>query len=86
MHLIHAVLLICATGLPRAECQPETALNVIRAPDSTTFGLCGIQSQGYLASTAFSQYLDKGVYLKILCTKSHEVLKTQGVPAGTHQP
>ncbi|MDX1400324.1 MAG: hypothetical protein R3245_00235 [Kiloniellales bacterium] len=85
MHLIQAVLLICATGMPRAECQPETAFDVIRAPDSTTFGLCGIQSQGYLASTAFSQYLDKENYLKIVCTKSHEVLETKAVPAGTHQ-
>ncbi len=86
MHLIKAILLICATSVPRAECQPETAHDVMRAPDSTTFGHCGLQSQGLLASTALSQSLAEGHYLKILCTRSHVDVKTEAVLTGTRHP
>ena len=67
MELVNAVLLICAAAIPRAECQPETALDVIVAPDATTVGLCGFQSQAYLASMRLSKTLGKGTYLKIQC-------------------
>ena len=86
MHLIEVVLLICATSMPRADCQPDTAFDVIRAPKSKTFGLCGLQSQGLVARTALSRILAEGYYLKIVCTKSHGDYETEAMLSREHHP
>jgi hypothetical protein len=71
MHLIESILLICSTTLPRAECQPDTALDVIIGPKATSARLCGFQSQAFLAPTTLAATLAKGTYLKIQCKRAH---------------
>ena len=71
MDLIKSILLICSTALPRAECQPDTALDPIIGPKATTARLCGFQSQAFLARTAFAEALAKETYLKIQCKRAH---------------
>ena len=71
MGFVKVVLLICATSLPRAECQPESALDVILGPETTSLSFCGFQAQAFLARMAFSEKLHEGTYLKIQCTLGH---------------
>ena len=71
MDLVKTILLICSTTLPRSECQPDTALDVIIGPKVTTMGLCGIQSQAFIAATWFTETLAEGTYLKIQCKMAH---------------
>ena len=76
MELLKAILLICSTALPRAECQPETALHVIIGPEATTASLCGFQSLAYLATTTLAETLSEGTYLKIQCKRAHSTVMT----------
>ena len=76
MDLLKAVLLICSTTLPRAECQPDTALHVITGPEATTASLCGFQSQAYLATTTLAETLSEGTYLEIQCKRAQSTAMT----------
>ncbi len=67
MELVKAVILICSTALPAADCEPETALDVIVAPQNSSMELCGFHAQAYLASGAFADRLGEGTYLKVQC-------------------
>ena len=71
MEMIKVVVLVCATTTPRAECQPDTALDVINAPNASTMGLCSLQAQAYVAQTAIAGALASDAYLKIQCTRRH---------------
>jgi len=73
MHLISAVILICSTSVAPANCQPDTALHVLVAPEATSYGLCGLQSQAYLASTSLASELGDDRYPKFVCTRRHFV-------------
>ena len=77
MEMVNAVLLICAVTVPRAECQPETALDVLVAPEATTTGLCGFQSQAYIASLRLSETLGKTTYLKIQCKMGRRAITAE---------
>lgn len=69
MELFKVVLLICTTSLPRAECESQTALQVINGPEARNELACGLQSQAFLASTAIGRGLTPNEYLKILCRR-----------------
>lgn len=71
MHLISAIVLICSTAVAPADCQADTALDVLVAPEATSFGLCGLQSQAYLAATLLAPQLGDGRYPKFVCTRRH---------------
>ena len=62
------VILICALGMPRAECDLQTAEAVIQGPMAAHAGRCGLLGQAYLAETPLADYLDGEHYLKINCT------------------
>ncbi len=65
MEFVKVLLLVCAAGLPRGDCQVDTALDVIAGPANPM--ACGVMSQAYVASTAISRSLADGDYLKIFC-------------------
>ena len=69
MELFKVVLLICTTSLPHAECQSETALQVINGPEARSEMACGMPSQAFLAGTAIGRGLTPNEYLKILCRR-----------------
>ncbi|WP_193371046.1 hypothetical protein [Pelagibius marinus] len=66
---IKTVVLICSNTLSRSQCQPSTALDILVAPGATTFGLCGLQAQAYIANSTLAQELSKDSFLKIICTR-----------------
>ena len=74
------LILICALGVPRADCSIDTAMTVVQGPDAGHPAQCGFLGQAYLASTAIANYLDGEHYLKILCTAG-EPIEVRTAPA-----
>ena len=70
MGLLQVLILVCAVTTPRGACQPETALDVIRAPDARSELMCGFHGQAYLASTAIGRRLRIDEYVKVKCTRT----------------
>lgn len=71
MQMVSAVILICSTAVAPADCQPDTALDVLVAPKATGHSLCGLQSQAFLASSILAPQLGDGRYPKLVCTRRH---------------
>ncbi len=69
MQMVSAVILICSTAVAPADCQPDSALDVLVAPRATGHSLCGLQSQAYLAASALAPQLGDGRYPKLVCTR-----------------
>lgn len=66
--MMKTLILICALGMARADCDSETAIAVVQGPDAGGLAQCGFLGQAYLADTAMANYLDGEHYMKILCT------------------
>lgn len=60
------LLLICATGVSPADCQIETAIDVIQGPETTSAAACAFQGQAQLADTALPIRPGE-TYLKVRC-------------------
>ena len=66
--MMKTLVLICALGMPRADCSTTTAEAVIEGPEAASLVQCGLHGQAYIAHTAIAGYLDGEHYLKITCT------------------
>jgi hypothetical protein len=64
--MLQIVILICATSLLPAECQTNTALDVIVGPKASNPMMCGLQGQAYVARTAIVGR-SPNEYVKIKC-------------------
>jgi hypothetical protein len=63
------LVLICATTLSHADCQPKTAVDVVRGPTVDNPMMCAMNAQTMIARTDLVQS-DGGEYMKIVCTRS----------------
>lgn len=63
------VILICSLTLSHADCQPNTALDVVRGPPVDNPAMCSFNAQAMLASTDLLR-LDQGQYMKVVCASS----------------
>ena len=63
------VILICSTALSHADCQPKSAIDVVRGPIVDNPTMCGFNAQAMLARTDLVQS-DGAEYVKIVCTRS----------------
>lgn len=70
---VKTLLLICALGMPRGECNVETATAVVRGPDADSVVTCGLHGQAYIAEGALAGYLADGHYMKISCTTGRRI-------------
>lgn len=70
MNFFKVILLVCATSVPRGECQIDTAMDIITGPDARNEVTCGMMSQAYVATTTLGRRLTDDEYLKILCRRS----------------
>jgi hypothetical protein len=61
------LLLICALGMPRADCSVATAEAVIQGPESGSLVPCGSMVKPTSHHGAITGYLDGTHYLKITC-------------------
>ena len=69
------LLLICTTGVSPADCQIETAIDVIQGPTTASAAACAFQGQAQLADTALPIRSGE-TYLKVRCT--HEIAAKPG--------
>ena len=62
------LLLICATGVSPADCQIDTAIDVIQGPVTASAAACAFQGQAQLADTALPIRPGE-TYLKVRCAR-----------------
>jgi hypothetical protein len=63
-----ALILVCAAGLDRSDCQPNTAIDIIRGPSVRNEIVCFHDAQSMMATTAIAPRAGKE-YLKIQCAR-----------------
>lgn len=63
------VILICSVNTDRADCQRDTAIDVVRGPRVENAMMCAMGGQTMIAQTALA-HGDGQDYLKILCIPS----------------
>lgn len=64
--MFKVLILICAAGLDRSACNPNTALDVIRGPVAQTMSQCVHESQATAAQANIAPDPARG-YMKIVC-------------------
>lgn len=64
--MFKVLILICAVGLDRSACTPDTAVDVVRGPPAQTLSQCVHESQTTLAQTSIAPEPGKQ-YMKIVC-------------------
>jgi hypothetical protein len=69
MNPVTMIVLICSANIPKLECRPENALDIIRGPAVANESKCGLRGQSIVAATEVRpRFGDE--YVKILCTPS----------------
>ena len=61
------VVLICSMGLSHSDCQPKTALDVVRGPKVENVVMCSLYAQAMMAR---SDLVQGDHYMKVVCTPS----------------
>jgi hypothetical protein len=61
------LILICSTALSHADCQPKTAVDVVRGPTVDNAIMCAFNAQTMIARTDLVQ---GNGYMKVVCTPS----------------
>lgn len=73
--VVKALALVCATALPRSDCQPETALDVVTGPAATNGVACMFQTQAFVAHLSRTHPIPEHHYLKVVCTRVKEEMQ-----------
>ena len=60
------IILICSTALSHSDCQPETALDVVRGQEVDNSIMCALNAQTMMARTDLVQ-ANGAQYMKIVC-------------------
>ena len=63
------VMLICSVNLSHSECQPDTALDLVRGPRVENVMQCAAISQSMIAATAIAPR-EGEEYMKVMCVAS----------------
>jgi hypothetical protein len=63
------VILICSTALSHSDCQPNTALDIVRGPQVDISVMCALNSQMMMARTDLVQ-AGGAQYMKVVCAPS----------------
>ena len=66
------MILICSTALSHSDCQPDTALDVVRGPQVDNAIMCSLNAQTMIARTDLVP-ADGTEYVKVVCTPSKNV-------------
>ena len=65
--MLKMLILVCSANLSPADCQLETALDVIHGPQVASVFECGMASQVMAAQTTIMRR-GQGEYMKVRCT------------------
>jgi hypothetical protein len=69
MNPIVMLILICSANVFTTQCQPSTALDVIRGPDASNEVTCASMGKRIIAATALRPRF-RAEYVKIICTQT----------------
>lgn len=70
--MFQMMILVCALGVPRAQCQADTALDVLHGPQVVNELMCGLHGQAMMAGTSLIGR-NKGEYIKLTCARAKQV-------------
>jgi hypothetical protein len=65
------LVLICSTALSHADCQANTAVDVVRGPTVDNPMMCGFNAQTMIARTDLVR-ADGSEYMKVVCTRAKD--------------
>jgi len=65
--MLKMLILVCSSHLPPADCQLETALDIIQGPQVASIFECGMASQVMVAQTSILRRAH-GEYMKVKCS------------------
>jgi hypothetical protein len=65
--MLKMLILVCSSNLSPADCQLETALDVIQGPQVASIFECGMASQVLVARTSIL-HRAQGEYIKVRCS------------------
>ncbi len=68
--MLKIVILICSIAVPRADCQTDTANDVISGPEATNEVMCGMHGMAYIAGTSLASRQREDEYVKIKCLRT----------------
>ena len=66
--MFQVLILVCSVNLAPADCQIETALDLIKGPPAASEVMCGLHGQAYIAQTSLRPRL-AGEYVKVKCLR-----------------
>ena len=64
--MFQILILVCSVGVAPADCQPETAIDIINGPSVASEVTCGLHGQAYIAQTSLRPRA-ANEYVKIKC-------------------
>jgi hypothetical protein len=84
--MLKMLILVCSANLSPADCQMETALDIIHGPQVASVFECGMASQVMAAQTTILRR-GQGEYMKVRCTpvKVAEAAKPGNAPTAVLQ-
>ena len=82
--MINVMILVCTVGVQPADCQNDTAVDVIKGPAAENEIQCALYGQQLLASVA--HLLDPHTYPKITCTRTAAADQQAGRPRAARPP
>ena len=68
--MLEVLILVCSVNLAPADCQVETALDVISGGELVNAAACGLMGQARYAALSLAEHA-QGQYLKIRCQRPH---------------
>lgn len=66
--MFQVLILICSVNLAPADCQIETALDLIKGPPAASEVMCGLHGQAYVAQTSLMPHT-ASEYVKVKCMR-----------------
>ncbi len=66
--MLQVLILVCSISVAPADCQIETALEVINGPPAENEMMCGLHGQAYIAQTSLVPRFDRE-YVKLKCLR-----------------
>ena len=66
--MLKMLILVCSASLSPADCQPETAIDIIQGPQVASVFECGMASQVMAAQTSFLRHAPNE-YMKVKCSR-----------------
>lgn len=67
--MFQVLILVCSVNLAPADCQAETALDLINGPSVASEMMCGLHGQAYIAQSSLRPS-PAGEYVKVKCLRS----------------